>query len=92
GDGRFIYPPLDAATPGRNNGKPVLKAPNSSIRWEVIRDGIEDYEMLVLAGRKQKDREKLQTLSREITSSLTDFTRDPKVIRKTRDAVAKMIE
>lgn len=41
GDGRFLYPPRrdpNTAT------APCLDAPINSIRWENLRDGIEDYE------------------------------------------------
>ncbi len=48
GDGRFLYPPELAAEPGRNDGKPILEPPVSSIRWEMLREGIEDYEYLFL--------------------------------------------
>ncbi|MCK5863481.1 MAG: DUF4091 domain-containing protein, partial [Candidatus Hydrogenedentes bacterium] len=46
GDGRFIYPPLAAVDSGTDN--PVFDAPVSSIRLEMLRDGIEDYEYCVI--------------------------------------------
>ena len=51
GDGRFFYPPESAATPGRNGGKPVLEPPVSSLRREMLREGVEDYEFLHPAER-----------------------------------------
>ncbi len=92
GDGRFVYPPLDAAMPGRNDGKPILLPPNSSIRWEMIRDGIEDYETLRLLAGKVKDKDKLLELTREVSKGLTDFTHDPQTIRKVKQLIAEMIE
>ncbi len=99
GDGRFVYPPLDAATPGRNDGKPILKSPVSSIRWEMIREGIEDYEMLLLLQdlktKRPKLEEKIDTLlilPADITSSLTDFTKDPKPLYERRRRIAALIE
>ena len=45
GDGRFFYPP--SRDPGKDNTK-YLEGPTPSIRWELLRDGIEDYEYLLL--------------------------------------------
>jgi len=49
GDGRFIYPPVAAAD--AHPEKPVLDGPVDSIRWEMLRDGIEDYEYLAILKR-----------------------------------------
>jgi hypothetical protein len=46
GDGRFVYPPLAAAAPGISGAAPVIEPPVASIRWEMLREGIEDYEYL----------------------------------------------
>ena len=46
GDGRFVYPPVEAAD--GNPGRPILEGPVDSIRWEMLRDGIEDYEYLAI--------------------------------------------
>lgn len=99
GDGRFVYPPLDAAVPGGNDGKPILKEPVSSIRWEMIREGIEDYEMLVLL-RSLKEKhpdaaERIDTLllvPAEISSSLTEFAPDARPIYQRRRLVGDLIE
>jgi len=104
GDGRFIYPPLTAAVPGLNDGRPVFDKPVSSIRWEMIREGIEDYEMLYLLHEllqqkgdtlSQVDRaaaEELLNVPESITKSMTQFTIDPRPILEHRKAVAEMIE
>ncbi|MBM4020091.1 MAG: DUF4091 domain-containing protein, partial [Planctomycetes bacterium] len=69
GDGRFMYPPESAA--GASPAGPVLDGPVESIRLEMLRDGIEDYEYLVilrrlLAGRGAKlaagERQRLEAL------------------------------
>ncbi len=39
GDGRFTYPPNRTPAKEKNMGGPV-----NSIRWEMLREGIEDYE------------------------------------------------
>ena len=99
GDGRFIYPPLEAATPGRNGGNAILKPPVASIRWEMIREGIEDYEMLLmlqdLKAKRPELAERIDTLlmiPAGMTSSLTDFTKDPAPIYERRRAIARLLE
>ena len=46
GDGRFLYPPLAAAVPGQSGAARCSPRPSSSIRWEMLREGVEDYEYL----------------------------------------------
>ena len=102
GDGRFIYPP-EAAADGRPDG-PVLEGPVDSIRFEMLRDGIEDHEYLVLLdGLLHKhgqnladaDRARYQELLEvppEISTDLTHFSTDPAPIEARRQAVARAIE
>jgi hypothetical protein len=104
GDGRFIYPPLSAATPEVAAPGPVLDDPVSSIRWEMLREGIEDYEMLYmlrerLAARGQelspeqrRRYEALLEVPPEITADMTTFTTDAAPIYQRRRAVAEAIE
>ena len=102
GDGRFVYPPEAAAT-GRQK-ETILDGPVDSMRWEMLRDGIEDYEYLVILRRLLKQRgaklpaeqrkrfEALLEVPAEITSDMTTFTTDPAPIEKQRDAIARAIE
>lgn len=102
GDGRFLYPP-EAAADG-NPGSPVLDPPVDSIRIEMLRDGIEDYEYLAmlrrlitakggtLSAQERADYEALLTVPPEITASMTEFTKDPAPIERRREAVARAIE
>jgi hypothetical protein len=102
GDGRFTYPPEAAAD--AHPAKPVLDGPVDSIRWEHLRDGIEDYEYLVILKRLLAEKDaKLSPADRkafsdllevppEISRSLTDWTRSPVPIEKRRDAIALAIE
>jgi hypothetical protein len=104
GDGRFIYPPLTAAVPGMNDGQPIFDKPVSSIRWEMIREGVEDYEMLhLLRELLQQKGDQLSEADRtaanellivpvSITKTMTDFTIDPRPILQRRTAVAQMVE
>lgn len=97
GDGRFIYPP-EAASNG-NPSQPVLDAPVESIRLEMLRDGIEDYEyMVILKNRLAQttnppaEFSRLLEVPKEITTSMTEFTKDPAPIEKHRDEAARAIE
>lgn len=101
GDGRFIYPPLDAAG---SPGDPVLDGPVDSIRWEQLRDGIEDYEYLTILRARLKahratlsaeavqEYEKLLGVPESITRSMTEFTLDGGPIELRRHQIARAIE
>lgn len=102
GDGRFIYPPPAAAA--ANSTGPVLDGPIDSIRWEHLRDGIEDYEYLAMLRRLlaanpgrlspelTAEARQLLTVPDAISSSLTAFALDGEPIEQHRDRVARMIE
>lgn len=103
GDGRFIYPPLSAAVPGMNNGKVVLDEPNVSIRWEMIRLGIQDVEMCyILKDLFEKNKEKISVERQAaveklldftpITTDATHFSQDPQVLLKRRIQIGNAIE
>ena len=99
GDGRFVYPPLEAAIPGRNGGRAILKPPVSSIRWEMVREGIQDIEMLYMLQDLKTKRPDLATqidavlvVPTDITSSLTEWTFDPVPIYEHRRKVAQLLE
>ncbi|MBT3379522.1 MAG: DUF4091 domain-containing protein [Lentisphaerae bacterium] len=101
GDGRFIYPP-EAATGSQI--EPILDGPVSSIRWEALRDGMEDFEYLsmlkrLLARKRQslsseeaRQCQALLTVPAEISESLTSYTRDPGPIEARRRELAQAIE
>ncbi len=101
GDGRFIYPP-EAAADGRPDA-PVLEPPVDCIRFEMLRDGIEDYEYMVMLERllekhggalPQHERARLQALldvPDDVSASLTEFTSRPEPIEAHRAKVAAAI-
>ncbi|MDR1141227.1 MAG: DUF4091 domain-containing protein [Planctomycetaceae bacterium] len=103
GDGRFIYPPLSAAVPNLNDGKPNFEKPVSSIRWEMIREGVEDYEMLYLlrdllkrngnklSATEHQTAEELLIVPESVTKSMSEFTIDPRPLLKRRTEIAEMI-
>ena len=91
GDGRFIYPPVTAPVPGCNDGQPIYDAPCASERFEMIREGVEDYETLVILKRLLDEKKDLLTNEEkeryenlfdfsEITSDTTHFSKDPQVL------------
>lgn len=102
GDGRFMYPPESCGN--ANPPAPVLDGPVDSIRWEILRDGIEDYEYMVILKRllnekrstlspsRQKKIEALLSVPEKITKDLKTYTKDPAPIEKRRDEIARMIE
>jgi hypothetical protein len=101
GDGRFIYPPEDAAH--ADPAGPVLAGPVDSQRWEMLRDGIEDYEYLTilkeligkhetqLTAQQRKHYAALMEVPNSITSDMTHFTYDPAPIEAQRHRVAQAI-
>lgn len=100
GDGRFIYPPLSAATPGRNDGKPIFDDPVASVRWEMIREGVQDYEMLAMLKKLTENRDLTDAQRKKveeifdfspITTDMTTFSTDPKPLLEKRRAVAEAI-
>jgi hypothetical protein len=70
GDGTLLYPGL----PGRWGGKRPF--PVESIRLKVIRDGLEDLEMLRLADAAGL-RAEAERIARRVAPSLRGFARDP---------------
>ena len=102
GDGRFLYPPR--REPGTNQ-PPCLDAPINSMRWENLRDGMEDYEYFWLLQQEvqrlggikgetmlvQEARELLKVPD-GVSKDLTHFTTDPRVMLNHRDHMALMIE
>ncbi len=101
GDGRFIYPPEAAAD--AQQPETVLDGPVDSIRWEMLRDGIEDYEYLAMLKRlldekaarlpaaQRRQFEALLEVPETITTDMTTFTTRPEPIEERRHAIAQAI-
>jgi glycosyl hydrolase family 123 len=101
GDGRFLYPP-QGATGKQSN--PVMEGPIESIRWEILRDALEDFEYLAVLRRlleekesdlSKREKRRVQALLEvpdAITSEVTVYTKDPAPIEKQRDRIARAIE
>ena len=96
GDGRLIYPPVREPSDTF-----VDKGPVPSIRWEIIRDGVEDYDYFAILKAKlansrpgpaaNKARAALARVN-ELAASRTDYTRDPAKLESAREQVARAIE
>jgi hypothetical protein len=102
GDGRFLYPPNWDV---ENDKGKYLSGPVSSIRWEMLREGLEDYEYFWLlseaitkaekAGKPAELMKKANTLLEvgpDIVTDKTHFTQDPQLLHLRRTAIAEMIE
>ena len=76
GDSHIIYP-----------GK---RGPLSSIRMEAMRDGLEDFELLSLLARKNP--KKAHAICDSVIRSMTDYSMDPKTIRKARLKLLEALE
>ncbi|MDO4573765.1 MAG: DUF4091 domain-containing protein [Planctomycetia bacterium] len=97
GDGRLYYPPLSCAQPSET---PNFDAPVPSLRLAMLREGIEDYEMLYLLEERLKNatpqqRAKYASLlvvPESVTKSMTEFSTLPRPIYEHRAKVAEAIE
>ena len=102
GDGRFLYPPN--RDPAKDRTK-YLSGPVDSVRWEILREGIEDYEYFALlrqAVGAAKGKTKLKAAAAEaakllefpasLFSSGKDYTKDPLDLLHHREKVAAAIE
>jgi len=100
-------PPAENLPPGDTHVVyPGPEGPLDSIRWEVQRDSLEDYEYLwLLADRLRRVKERLgpaagdfdpaqrgRELCRRIVASLSETTGDPEEIRAARGEAAAEIE
>jgi predicted MPP superfamily phosphohydrolase len=91
GNGVLYYPSVDGPVP--------------SIRLEVLRDGIEDYEYLHLLGQLLEEARargvepgliaqaaRLLTVDPALVESLRNYSKDPQVLLRQRDDIAFVIE
>ncbi|MEZ4442930.1 MAG: DUF4091 domain-containing protein [Polyangiaceae bacterium] len=83
GDGFLLYPP---------EGDELV----SSIRWELLREGLEDYEYLILAAgmmpRTPAEATTCDSTVDSAVSSPTSFTRDTSALKELRDQLGLMLE
>jgi hypothetical protein len=100
GDGRLVYPAVK-----QRSETPLIAGPVDSIRWEMIREGVEDYDYLYMlneavtkaesAGRKDKavqEGRKALAEAESLIRSRTDFETDPLKLYAVRKRVAEALE
>jgi hypothetical protein len=101
GDGRFLYPPRAAMVANQ----PCLEPPVTSLRWENLRDGMEDYEYFwLLQQRVEREKQRgssparwreaeaLLRVPEDISRDTRSFTTDPRLVLAHREKLARMIE
>ena len=96
GDGRFFYPPN--RDPSDRSIK-YLDEPIPCLRLEKIRDGVEDYEYLLLlekAANEEKGREarkarELLSLPGSLVSGPTDYNKDPQALIRYRNDIGEFL-
>jgi hypothetical protein len=77
GDGSLLYP-----------GKKVgVDGPVTSVRLEIIRDGLEDYEYLTQFEQRY-GRDRAQQMIARVVTSMTEFERDPQALELLRAEIA----
>lgn len=102
GDGRLLYPPSR-----KRVDVPLISPPVSSIRFEMIREGLEDKEYLFILEQeikrlKEKDSKKYDkyikkgeealNLVDDLVTDLTTYEKDPKKLYIVREKIAEVIE
>ncbi len=99
GDGRFFYPPNRHPN---DHAKKYMEGPVPSIRLENLRDGIEDYEYLLLlkkvaenGGSKNKKLKnealKLLNLPPELVSGPKDYNKNPQDLIHYRNRIGEIL-
>jgi hypothetical protein len=81
GDGSLFYP-----------GKQVgVDGPVSSLRLEMIRDGLEDFEYLTLADARLSKKATQDFVAR-VARNMTDWERDPLALEKVRRELGDLLD
>jgi hypothetical protein len=100
GDGRFLYPPN--RDPDRDRSK-YLCGPVNSVRWEILREGVEDYEYFRLLEKAvleappamrhwaEKGRGLLD-IPAAIFRSGQDYNKDPRAVLDHRRRIGEALE
>ena len=71
---------------------PGEEAPLNSIRWEMLRQGMEDYEYLWLLEELSGGREKGTEICRSFLKDINDYEKNPRTLERTRGLIAEEIE
>jgi hypothetical protein len=86
-EGFYIYPPTECL---ETTGK-VFVPPVDSIRFDLIREGIEDYDYFALL-KKKNPSSSLLNVPKDVYRSLREYSTDPTPIHRHRRAIATELE
>jgi hypothetical protein len=88
GEGSLIYP---GSHTNQFTGQDNVNGPVSSIRFELLREGIEDYEYLWLLD-SLGDRQFADQIVSDMVVDVSSFSRNPASLLKAREKMARRIE
>ena len=99
GDGRFFYPP--SRNPNDHSVK-YMEGPEPCLRLESIRDGIEDYEYLLLlenyvrrqeggSNRQLKEARKLLAIPDSLVAGPAEYEKDPQSLIQYRNLIGRLL-
>lgn len=88
GEGSLLYP---GDYTKRYTGQPNVNGPVSSIRFELLREGIEDYEYLWML-KDLGDKEFADSQVRNLVIDVSSFSRNGEELYLTRKAIARRLE
>ncbi len=71
-------------------GSSILVIGRLSMRYEAMRDGLEDFELLTLLAKK--DRAKAKEIADAIARTFTDYERDEKAFRTQRRELLEALD
>ena len=96
GDGRIFYPPESVFEDITVHNSRIKQGPNfddpvASVRAEMLRDGIEDYEYFVIL-KKLDPNNPLLKVPPTVSKALDDFSKSPAGIVAHRELLAREIE
>jgi len=94
GDGRFLYPPNKDVNADKT---PYISGPVNSIRWEMLREGLEDFEYFdvlkqLTQARPNAPERALLEVPQDIVLSKTEYSKDPQLMYRHREQLARAIE
>jgi hypothetical protein len=88
GEGSLIYPGDHTET---YTGQPNVDGPVSSIRFELLREGIEDYEYIWML-KDKGDKDFAETKVQNMVKDVSVFSRNLEKLYQTRKAMARRLE
>ena len=87
GEGKYLYPPLQCF----ETKEPVISGPVDSIRFEMLREGLEDYEYFVMLKRLSPS-DPLLAVPQDVAVSPTVYSTDPANMENHRLKLARALE